>query len=229
MRTLAFLPSLTSPTLSSRPHGLPGRQTHGGPNPHDPVDGDRPAVLPGGPQLSDQHSGPGAGKRGARRPNLLQAHLILQTPRLPEPGIFPPLLSPQPTEIFFPEEKAAGLGATRSCKLMMLFKILKHQRKLLPNSAPLPHPRSGGGSRIIGHQAPPPQLFPAPLPGKEACGGDSPDSGLARSPEVVRKLIPDSPSLWTGLAHALGWLCWLIYLKCRHSSLTQMLPIFRED
>uniref|UniRef100_A0A8D1VFE1 Tankyrase 1-binding protein C-terminal domain-containing protein n=1 Tax=Sus scrofa TaxID=9823 RepID=A0A8D1VFE1_PIG len=80
VRTLAFLPSLTSPTLSSRPHGLPGRQTHGGPNPHDPVDGDRPAVLPGGPQLSDQHSGPGAGKRGARRPNLLQAHLILQTP-----------------------------------------------------------------------------------------------------------------------------------------------------
>lgn len=110
-----------------RPHGLPGRQTHGGPNPHDPVDGDRPAVLPGGPQLSDQHGGPRAGEWRALRPDPLQAHLVLPTPRFPQPGIFTPLLCAKPAEIFFPEEKTAGLGATRSCKLIMFFKILKQQ------------------------------------------------------------------------------------------------------
>ena len=91
------------------------------------MDGDRPEVLPGGPQLSDQHGGPRAGEWGALRPDPLQAHLVLPTPRLPQPGIFTPLLCAKPTEIFFPEEKAAGLGAPRSCKLIMFFKILKQQ------------------------------------------------------------------------------------------------------
>lgn len=204
---------------SCRPHGLPGRQTLGGPDPHDPVGGHCEEVLPGGPQPSDHHGGPRTDECRARQPDPLQAHLILPTPRFPESGIFPPLLRSQPTEIFLPEEKADGFRATRYCKLIIFFKILKQQEKLLLFSAP-----HWGIPQIQKRELPLPEsLLASPTASCPLCLGRRrvaaiPLTVRLLSLRVVRKYVLDSMSVWPGLAHGSGLPHLVDFIrKCRHS------------